>query len=183
VRIRCRTLTLHSRIAFPGEHVFLASSGLRFEAMSAPTAHGEGAYFVAIRVWKCYRLRTLNSQNFRGSAVALLISCPGGCPNLDCFGFNRDPVSAPAVALRISRHDNLRTAAVDHKEPAMTKHKFEVGEAVIYTQRRGRSAEAVYEIRSLLPSEGSDHRYRVRCSEEKHERVFTESQLELARTG
>ena len=40
----------------------------------------------------------------------------------------------------------------------MTKHKFEVGEAVTHTQRWGRSSEAVYEIRSILPSEGSDHR-------------------------
>jgi hypothetical protein len=64
----------------------------------------------------------------------------------------------------------------------MTKHKFEVGEAVIHTQRWGRASEAVYEIRSILPSEGADHRYRVRCSDEKHERVFAESQIELART-
>jgi hypothetical protein len=112
-----------------------------------------------------------------------LISCPGGWPNPGCFGFIKDLVSAPGATSRIPVTTTFRTAAVDHKEPAMTKHKFEVGEAVIYTQRRGRSAEAVYEIRSLLPSEGSDHRYRVRCSEEKHERVFTESQLELARTG
>src|SRR5215203_3419614 len=89
--------------------------------------------------------------------------------SLKCRLHSRSPVQAaariPIVRLhsgsRASIHRYLahsvmsifRAAAVDHKEPAMTKHKFEVGEAVIYTQGRGRSAEAVYEIRSLLPSE------------------------------
>lgn len=65
----------------------------------------------------------------------------------------------------------------------MSKHRYDVGETVTFSQRRANAPEMVYEIRGHLPSEGPDHRYRVRSSEEKHERIFVESQIQPVKAG
>ena len=44
-------------------------------------------------------------------------------------------------------------------------------------KREGFAARAVYKITQLLPSEGDDRQYRIKCADEPHERVVKESQL------
>ena len=64
-------------------------------------------------------------------------------------------------------------------EGALSDHKFKVGQNVLYTTGpygRG-AARAVYKITQLLPSEGDDRQYRIKCADEPHERVVKESQL------
>jgi hypothetical protein len=58
-------------------------------------------------------------------------------------------------------------------------HKFKVGQSVLYTSGTyGRSATGgVYKVTQLLPSEGDDCQYRIKSSDEPHERVVKESEL------
>ncbi len=64
----------------------------------------------------------------------------------------------------------------------MTTHKFEVGQAVLFTSgpvsRPG--ADGAYRVLRLLPSDGSDFQYRIKNPAEAFERVAKESQLEYA---
>ena len=41
----------------------------------------------------------------------------------------------------------------------------------------GRGGASVYKVTQLLPSEGDDRQYRIKSSNEPHERVAKESQL------
>ena len=61
----------------------------------------------------------------------------------------------------------------------MSEHKFKVGQSVLYTSGpfgRG-STTSVYKITQLLPPEGDDRQYRIKSSDEPHERVVKESEL------
>ncbi len=61
----------------------------------------------------------------------------------------------------------------------MSDHKFRIGQSVLYTSGpygRG-GVGAVYKVTQLLPPEGDDRQYRIKSSDEPHERVVKESQL------
>jgi hypothetical protein len=61
----------------------------------------------------------------------------------------------------------------------VSAHKFRIGQNVLYTSGpygRG-NASAVYKVTQLLPPEGDDQQYRIKCVDEPHERVAKESQL------
>jgi hypothetical protein len=64
-------------------------------------------------------------------------------------------------------------------ESTLSDHKFKVGQTVHYTSGPyGRSATSgVYKITQLLPPEGDDRQYRIKSTNEPHERVAKESQL------
>ncbi|HEY6996182.1 MAG TPA: hypothetical protein VH397_20980 [Xanthobacteraceae bacterium] len=61
----------------------------------------------------------------------------------------------------------------------MSDHKFKVGQSVLYTSGPfGRGpANGIYKVTQLLPSEGDDCQYRIKSSDEPHERVVKESEL------
>ncbi|HVI63113.1 MAG TPA: hypothetical protein VM910_11100 [Bradyrhizobium sp.] len=61
----------------------------------------------------------------------------------------------------------------------MSDHKFKVGQSVLYTSGPfGRGATSgVYKVTHLLPPQGDDHQYRIKSSDEPHERVVKESEL------
>ena len=64
-------------------------------------------------------------------------------------------------------------------ENDLSDHKFKVGQSVLYTSGpygRG-GASGVYKVTQLLPPEGDDRQYRIKSSDEPHERVVKESQL------
>jgi hypothetical protein len=61
----------------------------------------------------------------------------------------------------------------------VSDHKFKVGQSVLYTSGPfGRGATSgVYKVTHLLPPQGDDHQYRIKSSDEPHERVVKESEL------
>lgn len=61
-------------------------------------------------------------------------------------------------------------------------HKYEIGDVVYYTSPSfGRAAATgSYTVIKLLPSEGEDHQYRIKNTDEAFERVAKESQLDRA---
>jgi hypothetical protein len=61
-------------------------------------------------------------------------------------------------------------------------HKYGIGDIVYYTSPSfGRAAATgSYTVIKLLPSEGEDHQYRIKNTEEAFERVAKESQLDRA---
>ncbi len=61
----------------------------------------------------------------------------------------------------------------------MSDHKFKVGQSVLYASGPfGRGATSgVYKVTHLLPPQGDDHQYRIKSSDEPHERVVKESEL------
>jgi hypothetical protein len=61
----------------------------------------------------------------------------------------------------------------------MQIHKFKIGQSVNFTSGpMGRGlANRTYKITHLLPPEGEDYQYRIKCADEPHERVVRESQL------
>jgi hypothetical protein len=64
-------------------------------------------------------------------------------------------------------------------ENDLSDHKFKIGESVLYTSgiyARG-AASGVYKVTQLLPSESDDCQYRIKSSDEPHERVVKESEL------
>ena len=64
-------------------------------------------------------------------------------------------------------------------ENDLSDHKFKVGQSVLYTSGpfgRG-TGSGVYKVTQLLPSEGDDCQYRIKSSDEPHERVVKESEL------
>ena len=62
------------------------------------------------------------------------------------------------------------------------RHKYHVGDIVYYTSPSfGRAAATgSYTVIKQLPSEGDDHQYRIKNTEEAFERVAKESQLDRA---
>jgi hypothetical protein len=61
-------------------------------------------------------------------------------------------------------------------ENDLSDHKFKIGESVLYIYGRS-AASGVYKITQLLPSESDDCQYRIKSSDELHERVVKESEL------
>jgi hypothetical protein len=60
------------------------------------------------------------------------------------------------------------------------EHKFEIGQGLNFTPRRttyGLSRSAC-EVLRLLPKEGDEPQYRIKCSNENFERVVRESELD-----
>jgi hypothetical protein len=69
--------------------------------------------------------------------------------------------------------------AVDLMEFVVQEHKFKVGQSVSFKSGlfgRG-GTNGPYMVTQLLPAEGDDCLYRIRNSDEPHERVAKESQL------
>jgi hypothetical protein len=64
------------------------------------------------------------------------------------------------------------------KRIQMNRHKFKVGQTVMYLARERTSG--TYKITQLMPSEGGDFQYRIRNTSEPHERVVKESDLDRA---
>jgi hypothetical protein len=64
----------------------------------------------------------------------------------------------------------------------LRSHKYHVGDVVYYTSPSfGRAAATgSYTVIKLLPSEGEDHQYRIKNTDEAFERVAKESQLDRA---
>jgi len=54
-------------------------------------------------------------------------------------------------------------------------HKFKIGQSVNYRSPIG--ASGVYQVTHLLPSEGEVFQYRIKRTDEPHERVVKESDL------
>ena len=63
----------------------------------------------------------------------------------------------------------------------MASHKYTVGQTVQYTAGAfGRSkTTGAFQVVKLLPSEGDEFLYRIKCEGEPYERVAKESQLDL----
>lgn len=61
----------------------------------------------------------------------------------------------------------------------MSQHRFRIGDVVDFTNRHVvlPAPSAHCEIVRLLPSDGDDPQYRVKCKTETFERVVRESQL------
>ena len=67
----------------------------------------------------------------------------------------------------------------EKEEGRVSDHKFKVGETVSYTIGpfgRARATD-IYKITQLLPSHGEDQQYRIKSSNEPHERVAKEREL------
>lgn len=65
----------------------------------------------------------------------------------------------------------------------MNNHKFRLGQTVYFTAKPlgNMSAHGAYQIVKLLPSDGDEHQYRIKSSDESFERVAKESQLDRVR--
>jgi len=65
-------------------------------------------------------------------------------------------------------------------EGSVDEHKFKVGQSVSFRSGpfgRG-GTDGIYKITQLLPPEGNDYQYRIKSTNEPHERVVKESQLD-----
>ena len=60
----------------------------------------------------------------------------------------------------------------------MSGHKFKIGQLVNYLGRD--RASGVYQVTQLLPPEGEVFQYRIKNTNEPHERVAKESELRSA---
>jgi hypothetical protein len=60
----------------------------------------------------------------------------------------------------------------------MSEHRYRVGQAVVYLGRE--RASGTYKITQLMPHEGGDFQYRIRNTNEPHDRVVKESDLDRA---
>jgi hypothetical protein len=65
------------------------------------------------------------------------------------------------------------------KKPAVSSHRFKVGQTVIYTPGVSRRS-GVFTIMRRLPPEGGDNQYRIKSADEPFDRVVKESELETA---
>ena len=57
----------------------------------------------------------------------------------------------------------------------MSRHKFKVGQLVFYLNRDATSG--VYQVTQLLPPEGEAFQYRIKNTNEPHERMAKEHEL------
>ena len=60
----------------------------------------------------------------------------------------------------------------------MSGHKFKIGQLVNYVNRGATSG--VYQVTQLLPPEGDDFQYRIKNTNEPHERMVKEHELSRA---
>ena len=71
-----------------------------------------------------------------------------------------------------------RAMPLDMMEYPVHKHKFKVGQSVSFMSGPFvRGTNDIYTITQLLPPEGDDYQYRIKNTDEPHERVAKESQL------
>ena len=64
----------------------------------------------------------------------------------------------------------------------MDAHKFRIGQTVFFTAKPlgHMSSNGSYQVVKLLPSDGEEHQYRIKSTEEAFERVAKESQLDIS---
>jgi hypothetical protein len=69
------------------------------------------------------------------------------------------------------------------REMALNTHKFRLGQTVYFTAKPlgHMTANGSYQIVKLLPSDGDEHQYRIKSTNEAFERVAKESQLDRSR--
>ena len=63
---------------------------------------------------------------------------------------------------------------------SVKNHKFAVGDTVYFSQGMGRGAKgetSSYKVVRHLPAEHNDQQYRVKSTQDGHERVVKESEL------
>jgi hypothetical protein len=60
----------------------------------------------------------------------------------------------------------------------VSRRKFKIGQLVLYLNRDATSG--VYEVTQLLPPENDDFQYRIKNSNEPHERMAREHELSSA---
>jgi hypothetical protein len=91
----------------------------------------------------------------------------------------RDNITYESNKERCSAPPRRRAARLFRSvENDLSDYKFKVGQSVLYTSGPyGRGGASVYKVTQLLPSEGDDRQYRIKSSNEPHERVAKESQL------
>jgi hypothetical protein len=65
----------------------------------------------------------------------------------------------------------------------MTPYKFSVGEDVTLVRQRSHAAVAVFHILRQLPIDSLEPQYRVRSSDERHERIVGERQIKSLETN
>jgi len=74
-----------------------------------------------------------------------------------------------------------RPGAATRRENAhpLAGHKFTVGQTLLFSPSIFEPAtrKGSYCVVSLLPGEGGEHQYRVKCAADGHERVVREAQL------
>ena len=69
-----------------------------------------------------------------------------------------------------------------HQEPRMDAHKFRIGQPVTYRSRGADAPPGLYVIIALLPQrEDGEFEYRIKHSDEDHQRIAKESELKAAR--
>ncbi len=61
----------------------------------------------------------------------------------------------------------------------MASHKFKVGQALLFAPRRigDRSGSQTCKVVRLMPVEGGEYQYRIKCTYDNIERIAKESQL------
>jgi len=66
---------------------------------------------------------------------------------------------------------------------ALNTHKFRIGQTVYFTAKPlgHMASNGTYQVVKLLPSDGDEHQYRIKSSDEAFERVAKESQLDRSR--
>jgi len=90
-------------------------------------------------------------------------------------------ICPPARKFSHALHKAKRVTGVFEFESSMLKtHKFQIGQTVCFTSRPvgHMTANDIYRIVKLLPSDGEDYQYRIKSANEAFERVAKESQLD-----
>ena len=68
-----------------------------------------------------------------------------------------------------------------HRGPRMDAHKFRIGQSVAYRSRGADAPQGLYVIVALLPQrEDGEFEYRIKHSDEDHQRSAKESELKAA---
>jgi hypothetical protein len=72
------------------------------------------------------------------------------------------------------------TGVFEFESSMLKTHKFQIGQTVCFTSRPvgHMTANDIYRIVKLLPSDGEDYQYRIKSANEAFERVAKESQLD-----
>jgi hypothetical protein len=81
---------------------------------------------------------------------------------------------------KIERKKRKVSCVFEIESPMLKTHKFQIGQIVYFTSRPvgQMTANDIYRIVKLLPSDGEDYQYRIKSANEAFERVAKESQLD-----
>jgi len=85
----------------------------------------------------------------------------------------------PGAKRRLQAATRREAPSSSKAEDHLSEHRFKIGQMVNFTSGpfgRG-GVNGVYKVTQLLPPEGDDRQYRIKNSNEPHERVVKESQL------